>query len=151
MNNAEHSQFEQHLATVALQPTADRQQAIMYECGRAAGRAELRMRLRAVITTCAVLLIGLAGFNVHLLTRVEPELRPEIADHGTTVPLALSPSQTVRQKGNEHRFRLRVGFRGDVLETVSQQWTVATTQQTTRTSQKPLTATSWGQLDEPWN
>jgi hypothetical protein len=152
MNEAEQTQFEQHLATVALQPTAACQQAIMYECGRAAGRAELRTRLRAVITTCAVLVTGLAGFNVHLLTSAQPEPVPEFADHGAPVPHPLRlPARETQPEDGDDRFRLRAGFCADVLAINDQQWNVVAVPQSPLRSQERLTTTSWSQLDEPWN
>lgn len=152
MNEAEHTQFEQQLATVALQPTPARQQTIMYECGRAAGRAELRTRFRTVVTTCAILVIGLAGLNVHLLTSSQPEPVTELADHGVPGPHSLRlPARETQPEDGDDRFRLRAGFCADVLAISDQKWNVVAVPQSPLRPQERLTTTSWSQLDELWN
>jgi hypothetical protein len=63
LNDPDLAEFEQQLNAVPLSPTPRQRERLLFSCGRAAGRAEMRRQVYAAATVAAVCLclaIGLA-------------------------------------------------------------------------------------------
>lgn len=84
LNDPELIKLEQRLTGLALPPSGRQRDRLLYSCGQAAGRAQLRRRLRALTAVTALLTCLSAGLGYLLLTHTAPQ--PAVPD------LAQSPA-----------------------------------------------------------
>jgi hypothetical protein len=98
LNDPELQRLEQELRGVAFSPAADHRERLMYACGHAAGRAEMKRRLRAMSAALVALVVASVGLSLQLLKEKPSEVAgdsseqaPFVADQPTTPPINTTP------------------------------------------------------------
>lgn len=69
LNDSQLSQLERRLRTLELPPTNRQRGQLLYACGKAAGRAEIKRRLRAATAVAVMCFCTSAALSFVLLTR----------------------------------------------------------------------------------
>jgi len=69
LNDPELNELEQRLAAATLTPDSRRRERLMYACGQAAGRSQMKRRVRAVSAAAVMLSCVSAGLGFLLIMR----------------------------------------------------------------------------------
>ena len=73
LNDPDLNDLEQRLSAVMLSPASHQRERLLYACGHAAGRAQMRRRLRVVSLATAMLTCLSAGLSFLLLMDTSPK------------------------------------------------------------------------------
>jgi hypothetical protein len=79
LNDPELSRLEQRLKSVTLCPTPRQREQLLYACGQAVGRAQMRRRVQAAAALTVLLTCVSASLSFMLFTRDVPRAAPRDA------------------------------------------------------------------------
>ncbi len=99
LNDPELNHLEQRLTAVKLVPTSRQRERLLYSCGHAAGRAQVRRRVRVMSAATVMLACICAGLSFLLLTDTSPK----------TNVLDPTGAPVVERKRTDSRINLLIG------------------------------------------